>query len=143
MLDMNIGKRIKQRRLELGLTQTQVFEYVGINSGNLSKIENGKVLPSSSSLIGLSEILQCSVDYILKGESAIMQNANLCNNAETNTFDITPSEECFVNCLRQLPASEQDEVIQFMNLKIRSLKRDPNQLVKLSNSAQGEDSETA
>ena len=54
MNNMEIGTRIKQRRKELGLTQVQIHAKTGISSGNLSLIENGKTLPSSSALINLS-----------------------------------------------------------------------------------------
>ena len=37
----SIGERIKNRRLELGLTQTDIYQACGISSGALSKIENG------------------------------------------------------------------------------------------------------
>ena len=36
-----IGKRIKEQRKKLGLTQTEIKSAVGISSGNLSDIENG------------------------------------------------------------------------------------------------------
>lgn len=41
-MDLNmqtIGERIKRRRLELNLTQTQIKDAVGTSSGNLSEIE--------------------------------------------------------------------------------------------------------
>lgn len=143
MIDMNVGIRIKSRRKELGLTQTQIYEHTKINSGNLSKIENGKVLPSSSALIGLSEILQCSIDYILRGDSSKLKGENFCNFEEPNTFDISPTEETFVNCLRQLPSTDQDDVIRYLNSKIRALKGDKKIVAKSSNSLQEKSSEYA
>ena len=43
-MDFMIGKRIKARRLELHITQTQIQEQTCVTSGNLSCIENGKYL---------------------------------------------------------------------------------------------------
>ena len=65
----DIGTRIKQRRNELGLKQLQIQEQTGISSGNLSDIENGKKLPSAPALLALSTVLDCSIDWMLKGES--------------------------------------------------------------------------
>ena len=46
-LDMiGIGERIKTRRKELKLSQTDIYERCDITSGALSKIENGKTTPS-------------------------------------------------------------------------------------------------
>ena len=39
---MGIGERIKTRRKELKLSQTDIYERCDITSGALSKIENGK-----------------------------------------------------------------------------------------------------
>jgi transcriptional regulator with XRE-family HTH domain len=40
------GKRMKQRRRELRLTQVQIFERTGIAATYLSMIENGRANPS-------------------------------------------------------------------------------------------------
>ena len=76
-MDLMIGERIKNRRKELHLTGKQIKDAVGISTGNLSDIENGKILPSSSALIGLSKVLECSCDYILLGKSHISESSSL------------------------------------------------------------------
>lgn len=73
-MDNAIGKRIKQRRNELHITQTQIQSKTSISSGNLSCIENGKYLPSTTALLELSNILNCSIDWILTGVSSISEN---------------------------------------------------------------------
>lgn len=71
-----IGKRIAERRKFLGITGQQIKDQTGISTGNLSGIEKGNSLPSAAALIGLSKILNCSVDWILKGESLISEKHN-------------------------------------------------------------------
>ena len=66
-MDKSIGERIYSRRKELGITGTQIKNAIGISTGNLSGIEKGSSLPSATALIGLSKILNCSVDWILTG----------------------------------------------------------------------------
>ena len=66
-----IGLRIKNRRKELHLTQTDIKAAVGISSGNMSEIENGNRLPAAVTLIQLADILKCSIDWILTGASSI------------------------------------------------------------------------
>lgn len=65
----NIGMRIRRKRKEMGITQLQIQELTGISSGNLSDIENGRKLPSAPTIIALSDALDCSTDWILKGVS--------------------------------------------------------------------------
>ena len=70
------GKRIKNRRLELNLTQSDIKQKTGISTGNLSDIERGRSAPSASALCELSDVLECSVDYILLGNLGIPINQN-------------------------------------------------------------------
>lgn len=80
-MDNLIGARIAKRRKALGITGQQIKDKIGISTGNLSGIEKGNSLPSALALIGLSQILECSTDWILKGESSISEfftsNSNL------------------------------------------------------------------
>lgn len=72
-MENEIGKRIKARRNELHITQTQIQSKTSISTGNLSCIENGKYLPSTTALIELSKILDCSIDWILTGKSSLSE----------------------------------------------------------------------
>ena len=44
---LEIGKRIRERRKELHLTQLDIKEKTGISSGNMSDIERGNRLPAA------------------------------------------------------------------------------------------------
>lgn len=68
-MNLTIGQRIKQRRKAMNITGAQIKEKTGISTGNLSEIENGKSLPSAAAIIQLSQVLECSTDYILLGET--------------------------------------------------------------------------
>lgn len=65
-----IGPRIKERRLYKKLTQKQLASAANI-SGNLSEIENNKYLPSAETLLNISHVLDCSIEWILTGEDRI------------------------------------------------------------------------
>lgn len=49
------GQRLKQRRLNLGLTQAQLFEQTGITAAYISFIERGKANPTLDMIIKLAE----------------------------------------------------------------------------------------
>ncbi|MCM1120079.1 MAG: helix-turn-helix domain-containing protein [bacterium] len=106
-----IGQRIKERRKELKITQTRIQEETSISSGNLSCIENGKYLPSAIALLELSKILNCSIDWILTGESSISDTAIILEN----------KEETLVNGFRMLPEDEQNELIKILELKLQKI----------------------
>lgn len=102
-----IGERIRLRRKELNITQMQIYKEIGISSGNLSSIESGKILPSSMALIGLSKILNCSIDWILKGN----------DNYEISKFFNNKEFELISN-FRKLSAFSQNEIIDFTLFKL-------------------------
>lgn len=63
-----MGKNIRRRREQLGLTQKELAEMTGYTSKtSVTKIEQGKVDLTQSKIIAFSKALQCSVDDILEG----------------------------------------------------------------------------
>ena len=98
MNNVEIGKRIKQRRLELGYTQSFIYNKTGISTGNLSGIEKGSSAPSASALCELSQILECSVDYILFGNSSKSENIYSSNIEES----LSPLQEMILSSLKEL-----------------------------------------
>lgn len=122
-----IGQRIKERRNELHITQTQVQEHTGITTGNLSCIENGKYLPSSIALLELSKILNCSVDWILTGNPSISENSNF--------LDIEGhKEEKLITLFREMESDDQDELIQIAQIKADKKKRSTEKSANSGNS---------
>jgi len=135
MNNVEIGKRIKQRRLELGYTQSFIYNKTGISTGNLSGIEKGSSAPSASALCELSQILECSVDYILFGDSPKSENTCSSNIKKS----LSPIQEMILSSLEELDSLDQEEVLDIIEMKIRRKKR----LAKSLNSGGTSTSETA
>lgn len=106
-----IGIRIKQRRKELHLTQMQIKDKVGISSGNMSDLENGNATPSASTLILLSQVLMCSVDWILTGKTRCYENSD---------SRIAEIEKMFY----ELEEFDKNEVLQIVKMKYSRVKGD-------------------
>lgn len=109
----SIGERIKNRRKKLGLTQPQIKELTGISSGTMSDIENGKTLPAAPSLIKLSQVLACSIDWILTGEPRTSELVPLS--------DIRENE--LVSYFQKMSAEDQDELLMIAKMKADKGKR--------------------
>ena len=62
-----IGRRIKKRRKELGLTQAKVCERADINDKYLSRIEGAYSIPSLEVVLKLAEALETTPDCFLVG----------------------------------------------------------------------------
>lgn len=127
MNSVEIGDRIRKRRKELGLTQTKIQEETGISSGNLSLIENGKTLPSSSALFNLSNLLQCSIDYLLKGESLNSKNLDMYNFKDSNQLSDVDID--LLDLFHNLTPDDQEEIIEMIKLKIKRKVRQRKSLI--------------
>ena len=132
---VELGKRIKNRRLELNLTQSDIKQKTGISTGNLSDIERGRSAPSASALCELSDVLECSVDYILFGKSRNTDKSKLSDIRE----QLTPVQELVLSSLLELDPIDQEEILDIIEMKIRRKKR----LARSLNSELADTSETA
>ena len=117
-----IGQRIKQRRKELNITQTQIQQETSISSGNLSCIENGKYLPSAVALLELSKILNCSIDWMLTGKSSISDISQILDNEES----------ALLSGFRQLSKEAKGELVDILNVKLHRAKKGEETTVKSS-----------
>ena len=119
-LDMiGIGERIKTRRKELKLSQTDIYERCDITSGALSKIENGKTTPSVIAFYKLSQVLECDMNWLATGISSNMQKSNICK-----------LEEELLNGFRELPEDDKEELMGLLQLKLRKVKKEKDVTAK-------------
>ncbi|MDR0292868.1 MAG: helix-turn-helix transcriptional regulator [Oscillospiraceae bacterium] len=99
-----IGRRIKERRLALKLTQETLAEAAEISIQHMSKIENGHTKLSLPCLIALANALQTTVDHLLM-DSMGASKPDVIRDAESIFADCTPSEVFVltqtVNALKQ------------------------------------------
>lgn len=64
---MTIGKRISELRKAKGYTQEYVAEQLGVSRQAVSKWEKDLTSPDTKNLIGLSQLLGVSIEYIAVG----------------------------------------------------------------------------
>lgn len=76
-LTSDIGRRITDRRHQLGLTQEQAAERTGLSSQYFGCIESGIKAPRAQTLIKLSSGLGMSADYILTGQATDIDRMQL------------------------------------------------------------------
>lgn len=66
---MKLGDRIKELRQSLSWTQDKLAQEAQISKSFLSEIENNKASASGDNLLKISNSLNVSLDYLMKGES--------------------------------------------------------------------------
>lgn len=78
---MTLGKRIAEHRKQLGLTQDQLAEQLGVTAQAVSKWENDQSCPDITTLPRLADIFGTSVDALL-GRDAPVHHGEVIDNEE-------------------------------------------------------------
>ncbi|WP_010188171.1 helix-turn-helix domain-containing protein [Sphingomonas sp. PAMC 26605] len=63
------GRRLKERRKALGLTQGQLFDRTGINNGYISQVENGRANPTLDMILKLADAIELEAWAMLRPDA--------------------------------------------------------------------------
>lgn len=78
-IDQHVGRRIKQRRMAMGMTQTELANAVGVSFQQVQKYETGFNRVSASRLFEIAEHLQVNLSFFwagLKSDYALKDDAD-------------------------------------------------------------------
>lgn len=110
-----LGKRIRDARKAQHFTISETTQKTGICRTTLSNIERGAKTPSLDTLIKLSSILNCSIDYILLGATSEQLQQTL---EEAYKRNLTEQEEKLLESYNMLSPLDQKELQEIIILKI-------------------------
>ncbi|MFH1175890.1 MAG: helix-turn-helix transcriptional regulator [Acidobacteriota bacterium] len=97
-----VGQRIRQRRLEHHLTQTELARQIGIQQSDLSRMEKGEYRVSLDVLFRILQVLELSLGEFF---SDLAQQG------------LTPREGLLLSSFRSLSREAQQEVVDFVDFK--------------------------
>lgn len=100
-----IGNRIKQKRIELGLTQEKLAEEINVSEQYIGAIERATSKCSIETLVKLAQVLGLNVDYLLFGVT--INNVN----------------SIFSNIMKDLPEDKQNLFIDLCQAIADKLKQ--------------------
>ena len=69
-----IGKRIKNKRMELKITQEKMANDLNLSTFYISKIENGKSCPTLDTLSVIANYLVLDLAFLITGTSTLEKN---------------------------------------------------------------------
>ncbi len=96
-----IGKFISEQRKELGLTQEQLGEKLGVTNKTVSRWETGTYMPPADVLLSMSELFGVTINEILSGrnlsddEYKQAAEENLTQTIKSSAFDLKDRIEFF------------------------------------------------
>ena len=106
----HLGKKLRMRRLSLGLTQTKVANAINVTFQQIQKYEKGTNGVSSSRLLQLAVFLKVPVNYFYEdyGDNKI---DNVSQNAQENE-DLNFS--FLIKIFSKLSSNQKNKVIQIL-----------------------------
>lgn len=137
------GERLKEMRIQKGITQKQAAYDMGMTFSAMSQYETGKRTPKNDILVKLATYFGVSVDYLLgmdkspvKQYSYIspIQDGQVVSSPETHKYEATLSDEGksinsdlsasksrILNTLNKLPNNKQLEVLTAIELLLGTI----------------------
>ena len=104
----HLGKRLRMRRLSLGLTQTKVANAINVTFQQIQKYEKGTNGVSSSRLMQLSNFLKVPITYFYEDFPSYRSEEN----AQSSPSDLNYS--FLVKTFSKLSESEKSKLLQIL-----------------------------
>ena len=86
---MEIGKKLKNARIEAGLTQEKAAEKIDVSRQTISNWENEKSYPDIISVIALSDLYSVSLDELLQGDQKMAEHLEESTNVVKSNKKLT------------------------------------------------------
>ena len=107
--NIHLGKKLRIRRLSLGLTQTKVAQAINVTFQQIQKYEKGTNGVSSNRLMQLSQFLKVPIIYFFEDYKDFKD----INPGENSNEDLNYS--FLSRTFSSLSKSQKDKIIQILN----------------------------
>lgn len=95
---------LKKLRNEMGISQQQLADVIGLSQQSINKYENHAVEPDISTLIALSKFFNTSIDFLVGNTDVdrVIENVK--------RYDLNAEEEKLVGKYRKLGKKEKESI---------------------------------
>ncbi len=108
-----LGPRLRQARIDAGLTQAELAERAGVADATLSRIERSRLVPSVTLATRIANALGMSVDALLSGPAA----------SQAKPRGLRRSESKLLATVRDLDDSVVDDINRGLRLIMAAARR--------------------
>ncbi len=114
---LEVGRRIKQQRLDKRMTLQELADKSGVSKGLVSQIENGRTIPSLSVMFGIIQSLEIEVSEFFQGLSLLEPTILVNRKSDYTTFEKEDARGFSYKriMMRNLPSSTIDFVLLELN----------------------------
>ena len=106
--NLHLGKKLRMRRLSLGLTQTKVAEAINVTFQQIQKYEKGTNGVSSNRLMQLSNYLKVPITYFFEDFRNFNENKN--SHEESDDLNYSFLSKTFSS----LSKSQKEKILQIL-----------------------------
>ena len=107
------GERVKQCRIELGMSQTKLASLVGITKAAVGRLEAGKSgSPTPENLFSYAKALKVSPEWLITGTD----DNKKANQNQTSNVTLAKQTETFVPVISWVQAGDFNEVADFYEI---------------------------
>ncbi len=103
-------KNLKLLREEIGTTQKQLADAVGVSQQSINKYENHNIEPDIETMIKISDYFRTSVDYLV-GNTSIRRKVE-----STQLFELNEQEQAVILHYRNLSKRKQSSIHEILQL---------------------------
>ena len=107
--NVHLGRKLRMRRLSLGLTQTKVANAINVTFQQIQKYEKGTNGVSSSRLIQLSNFLKVPITYFFED---FTESNNVVKQVENENSDLNYS--FLIKTFSKLNENQKQKVFQLL-----------------------------
>ena len=105
--NIHLGKKLRMRRLSLGLTQTKVAQAINVTFQQIQKYEKGTNGVSSSRLMQLSNFLKVPITYFYEDYREFKDSENLNSDEDLNYAFLSKT-------FSSLSRTQKDKIMQVL-----------------------------
>ena len=110
--NVHLGKKLRMRRLSLGLTQTKVAQAINVTFQQIQKYEKGTNGVSSNRLMQLSQFLKVPIIYFFE-DFKDFKDLSQSNNSEESNEDLNYS--FLSRTFSSLSKAQKEKILQILN----------------------------
>jgi transcriptional regulator with XRE-family HTH domain len=114
---MFVGQNIKIKRIEKGISTTQLSKKIGVNQSTIVRYENGQVRRiSDDTLLKIADCLECSVNELIGDDPKYTTVPKSKKKVYSKAF--SEEEQELIFRYRQLPALAQKIIREICDLQL-------------------------
>lgn len=116
---MSFGSRLRQKRKEMGLKQSELGELLGVTGSAIGNYENNLSSPKAEILYKAFDVLHCDANFLFQDEMAELKKSSISARAEMED-DLSDIDKTILTLFDSLNAENRQKILEIARLYAES-----------------------